>query len=101
MSLTLKFVLVFAVLGLFVALLLSHAASQTSLPPALLLSLWPTSILGFGYNEPLSLSFESIFLVALVFGGNAVVYGALGLMLAQPVEYLIEKNHKQSKKSGI
>ena len=38
----------------------------------------PTSILGFGYNEPLSWSFESLLIVALVFGGNAVVYGALG-----------------------
>jgi hypothetical protein len=72
-------------IGVAVAIVLTVIASHSEVSPLILLVLWPTSIFGAGTNDPPTFSFGSAFLILLMYGGNAVLYGLLGLLISQKV----------------
>jgi hypothetical protein len=88
-----------ASIGLFNAVILIITGPHTMLSTGLLLALWPTSILGFGYNGT---SFMySTFLGIVEVGGNAVLYGCV---LASPVGFVVvirRSFSKQEKPTSI
>lgn len=62
-------------MGLLVALVIALLEPLKSFPDVLLITLWPTSIFGFGYNGGGGLT--EILVATVVFGGNALVYAAV------------------------
>ena len=60
------------------ALVLALVASNRSLSPGLLLTLWPASIVGL--SDPTTLS-AKILIGAFEFGGNFLLYGIVGTVL--------------------
>ena len=64
--------------GVLVAVALGMIASHRSLSPKLLLTLWPTSIIGIA--DPSTLSDKILFAV-IEFGGNFLLYGIVGTIL--------------------
>ncbi|MGC1685115.1 MAG: hypothetical protein WA734_05800 [Candidatus Acidiferrales bacterium] len=64
--------------GVLVALGLVAATSYYELSPALLLALWPFSIVGL--TEPSTLS-GKIFVGVFEFGGNFILYALLGTIV--------------------
>jgi hypothetical protein len=67
--------LVSGCIGIIVALVLAVIASNRSLNPMLLLTLWPPSIVGIA--DPTTLS-DKILIGAFEFGGNFLLYGVVG-----------------------
>jgi hypothetical protein len=61
-----------------VAIILGTVPWIRSLNPFLLLALWPTAVFGMADPEEVWLK---LILLTLVFGGNFVLYGVLGLLL--------------------
>src|SRR5262245_20240298 len=66
--------LVSGCIGIIVALVLAGIASNYSLNPALLLTLWPSSIVGL--SDPTTLA-AKILVVVYEFGGNFLLYGVI------------------------
>jgi hypothetical protein len=67
--------------GILVALLLAFLVERLkSIPNALLITLWPASILGFGYNGGGGLS--EIETATAVLGGNALIYAVVASIIA-------------------
>jgi hypothetical protein len=62
-------------IGIMIALLLAAIASNRSLNPALILTLWPSSIVGLA--DPTTLS-AKIIIGVYEFGGNFLLYGVIG-----------------------
>ena len=62
-------------IGIIVALVLATIASNRSLNPTLLLTLWPPSIVGLA--DPTTLS-AKILIGTFEFGGNFLLYGVIG-----------------------
>jgi hypothetical protein len=73
-----------AVIGLFNAVVLMITGPYLMLSSGYLLVLWPTSILGFGFNG--SSLMYSIFLGTIEIGGNALLYGCA---LSAPVGLVV------------
>jgi len=67
--------LVSGCIGIIVALVLAVIASNRSLNPMLLLTLWPPSIVGIA--DPTTLS-DKILIGAFEFGRNFLLYGIVG-----------------------
>jgi hypothetical protein len=67
--------LVSGCIGIIVALVLALVASNRSLSPGLLLTLWPASIVGL--SDPSTLT-AKILIGVYVFGGNFLLYGVIG-----------------------
>jgi hypothetical protein len=67
--------LVSGCVGIIVALVLALVASNRSLSPALLLTLWPASIVGL--SDPTTLT-AKILIGVYEFGGNFLLYGIIG-----------------------
>ena len=84
---TIKFAIGFGVLGVGVALILGSLSSSRDISPIVLLTLWPTSLFGLGFNGP-TLSATGILLAAIELGGNFILYGVVGLFLAGVSEQL-------------
>jgi hypothetical protein len=74
-----RWFLVSGCVGLVVALSLATLAGSLQLNPRLLLVLWPISVIGLA--EPSGLTDKIIF-GALEFGGNFVLYGVIGILIA-------------------
>ncbi len=74
-----RWFLVSGCVGLVVALSLATLAGSHQLNPRLLLVLWPISVIGLA--EPSGLTDKIIF-GALEFGGNFVLYGVIGILIA-------------------
>ena len=70
--------LVSGCIGIIVALVLAAIASNRSLNPMLLLTLWPPSIVGIA--DPTTLS-DKILIGTFEFGGNFLLYGIIGTAL--------------------
>jgi hypothetical protein len=66
--------LVGGVTGLLVALIMALSGPYTSLSPAVIYTLWPASILGFGYNGSSGFTLMSIVMPTVELGGNAFIY---------------------------
>jgi hypothetical protein len=82
--------------GLLVAVIIALLEPLKSFPDALLITLWPTSIFGFGYNGGGGLT--GILVATFVFGGNALVYaaavsGIVGCVIK--VRHLFDPSYKQ------
>lgn len=73
------------VIGLLVALAIALSGPHPSLSPVLLLTLWPASILGFGYNGSNGFTPMSIVMPIVVLGGNAFVYAVVASILTGSV----------------
>ena len=67
--------LVSGCIGIIVALVLALVASNRSLSPGLLLTLWPASIVGL--SDPSTLT-AKILIGVYEFGGNFLLYGVIG-----------------------
>jgi len=67
--------LVSGCIGIIVALVLALVASNRSLSPGLLLTLWPASIVGL--SDPSTLT-AKILIGVYEFGGNFLLYGIVG-----------------------
>jgi hypothetical protein len=78
-----KLILTMGGAGLAIAIVLTVIAAHSEVSSLILLILWPTSIFGAGTNDPPTFSFGSAFLILLMYGGNAVLYGLLGLLISQ------------------
>jgi hypothetical protein len=73
-----RWFLVSGCLGVFVALTLMATSTRYAISPRILLVLWPPSLAGFANPSTL----PGIILVALVeFGGNFILYGAIGTLV--------------------
>lgn len=70
--------LVSGCIGVIVALTLATIASNRSLNPMLLLTLWPPSIVGLA--DPTTVS-GKILIGTFEFGGNFLLYGVIGTAL--------------------
>jgi hypothetical protein len=70
-------------IGIIVALVLAGIASNYSLNPALLLTLWPSSIAGL--SDPTTLT-AKILVAVYEFGGNFLLYGVIGTVLGLVVQ---------------
>jgi hypothetical protein len=79
MSGTVKFALLCSLIG--VAVPIGIMASSSEISTGVLLTLWPTSIFGFGFNGP-TFSPLGIVIGMIEFGGNFILYGAVGLLIA-------------------
>jgi hypothetical protein len=64
--------------GIIVALVLALVASNRSLSPGLLLTVWPASIVGL--SDPSTLT-AKILIGVYEFGGNFLLYGVVGTVL--------------------
>ena len=67
--------------GLSVALTIALLQPRRIVPDQVILALWPTSILGVGYNgggSPLT----EILVVVVVLGGNALIYATAAALIA-------------------
>lgn len=76
MSMPAKFGVFGFFLGILVALIMAWVSSLSgNVPTALLFSLWPASIFGFGFNPgPDTSVFSYIFVYVFVLGGNGIIY---------------------------
>ena len=79
MNRTGKFVLVCGSIGLAVPVGIMVFDSNPS--SNVLFTFWPTSIFGFGFNGP-TFSPLGLFIGAIEFGGNFILYALLGFLLA-------------------
>jgi hypothetical protein len=82
--------------GLLVAVIIALLEPLKSFPDALLITLWPTSIFGFGYNGGGGLT--EILVATVVFGGNALVYAAVVSSIVGgviKVRHLFDPTYKQ------
>jgi hypothetical protein len=70
-----RWFLVAGSLGLGVAIILATLSSFTSVQSSILILLWPTSIIGLA--DPTRLG-DRIALGTIIFGGNFLLYGAIG-----------------------
>ncbi len=77
-----KIACVSGVIGILVAIWLTLTPTNSSVSTTTLLTLWPTSIAGFGFNGPITFSFFSFLLITIEYGGNFVLYGLIGLVLS-------------------
>ena len=68
----------FGALGLLVAITLASVASYRVVSPRLLMTLWPSSIIGIA--DPTEFWSRVLFGV-IEFGGNFLLYGSLGTVL--------------------
>jgi hypothetical protein len=75
-------VLVFGLVGLAVALALGFLSTHRLISPSIILALWPTSILGFGSNDRIGTTVFSVILAIIIFGGNAILYALVGLIIS-------------------
>ena len=66
--------LVSGCIGIIIALVLAAVASNRALNPMLLLTLWPSSIVGLA--DPTTLP-DKILIGAFEFGGNFLLYGVV------------------------
>jgi hypothetical protein len=67
--------------GFLVALTMMFCGPWASIPAILLLSLWPTSIVGFGFNGP-GFSAIGVLVAFIELACNAAVYAALAAILS-------------------
>lgn len=65
-------------LGVLVALILMVTATYHVVRPTVLLVLWPPSLVGFANPSTLS---GSILVAIVEFGGNFILYGAIGTLI--------------------
>jgi hypothetical protein len=73
------FFIVSGIIGIVVAVAIGNLVSSRDISPLIILILWPTSIFGFGHDEPLHLTFADSLLLTIELGGNFCFYGLLGL----------------------
>jgi hypothetical protein len=73
-----RWLLVSGCLGVLVALTLMTIATYHVVRPTILLVLWPASL--YGFANPSTLSHE-IIIETLEFGGNFILYGAIGTLI--------------------
>jgi hypothetical protein len=81
MNRTMKVASFCGLLGLAVAITLSVMAFRSNISAAVLLTLWPTSIVGMVFTGPWKFSILSLLLISIEYGGNFVLYGLIGLSL--------------------
>lgn len=84
-----RWFLTFGCFGVLVALTLAAISSRQVVNPKILIVLWPASL--YGFANPSTLSHE-ILIATLEFGGNFMLYGAVGTVvgLASPEEGRID-----------
>ena len=77
-----RFAVVGGGIGLLVAGVLSFSRAGFPLPTSVLLTLWPTSLLGMIFDEPPVLSIANAVLLIVEYGGNVLLYGLLAFGLS-------------------
>lgn len=82
MNSMIKMAFLCGVIGLAVAIILSLMAFPLNVSTGVMLTLWPTSIVGMAFTESPKLSLSSLVLISIEYGGNFVLYGLIGLLLA-------------------
>jgi hypothetical protein len=82
--------LAFGTVGVGIAVLLAEMAYHSSVSDTLLITLWPTSLFGFGFNGP-TLSPLGLFIAAIELGGNFLIYAVIGFLVANLVSWIGRK----------
>jgi hypothetical protein len=70
--------LVFGCLGVLIALTLTAISTRHIIKPRILLVLWPPALAGLANPSTLS---DKIIVAAFEFGGNFILYGAIGTVV--------------------
>lgn len=65
-------------IGVAVAIVLTIWSSHGVVRPAVLLTLWPTSIVGMANTEPFKLTMAELLILTVMYGGNFLLYGVVG-----------------------
>lgn len=73
-----RWFLAFGCLGVLIAVVLALVPTQHIIPTRVLLVLWPPALAGLANPSTL---WEKIIVVAFEFGGNFVLYGAVGTLI--------------------
>jgi hypothetical protein len=84
-------------LGLSIAAILTLLASRFDVWPLVLLTLWPSSIFGAASNKPPTVSISSAVMLALMYGGNFLLYGVIGKFISFAIE--ASRSGKEEKRS--
>jgi hypothetical protein len=79
-----RWFLISGCIGIVVAIGLAVIAAYYSVSPTLLLILWPVSIVGLANPSGVS---EKIIFGVIEFGGNLVLYGVIGFLIALLVRH--------------
>lgn len=67
-------------IGVAVAVVLTIWSSHGVVRPAVLLTLWPTSIVGMANTGPFRLTLVELLILAVMYGGNFLLYGVVGVV---------------------
>jgi hypothetical protein len=67
-------------IGVAVAVALTVWSSHGVVKPMVLLTLWPTSIVGMANDGPFKLTVAELLILAVMYGGNFLLYGLLGAL---------------------
>jgi hypothetical protein len=92
MNRTMKFASFCGLLGLAVAITLSVIAFRSNISAAVLLTLWPTSIVGMVFTGHWQFSFISLLIISIEYGGNVILYGLIGFLLVGMSKLFRSKN---------
>jgi hypothetical protein len=65
-------------IGVAVEVVLTIWSSNGMVRPAVLLTLWPTSIVGMANTGPFKLTIPKLLILAVMYGGNFLLYGIVG-----------------------
>ena len=65
-------------IGVSIAVVLTIWSSHGNVKPIVLLALWPTSIVGMANTGPFLLTVPGLLILAVMYGGNFLLYGILG-----------------------
>jgi hypothetical protein len=85
MNRTARVAIVFGLVGVAVAVALMISSADISM--SLLLTLWPTSIFGFGFNGP-TFSPLGLLIGTIELGGNFFLYALVGFLLASAWKFV-------------
>lgn len=78
--------------GLIVAVALALWSAHGIVRPVVLLTLWPSSIAGMANTGPFRPSLPGLLILAFMYGGNFLLYGALGTA----AKYLVSRKTSNS-----
>jgi hypothetical protein len=73
-----RWFLVAGSIGIAVAVVLTIWSSHGVVKPMVLLTLWPTSIVGMANTGPFQLTVSQLLILAVMYGGNFLLYGIVG-----------------------
>jgi hypothetical protein len=82
--------LAFGTIGVGIAVLLAETAQHSLVSNTLLITLWPTSLFGFGFNGP-TFSPLGLFIATIELGGNFLIYAVMGFFVANLVSWIGRK----------